>query len=191
MVELLLKNGASMRPESATNYSPLCLAAYAGSESIVELLIDHGADLNYHADNRSTPIIIAARQGHTMVVKIVIEMGANIHLRDDDGRIALPYAKENCYEVVVKLLSQATTLRQVNERAIKKAEHKSISLRRQYEYRPLPKVGYIRILELLPGTESDIISFELYEVAISSSPSFEALSCEWKATVGTVPVQCN
>lgn len=191
VVKLLLEKGARMKPESLHNYSPLCLASIFGSEGLVELLIDHGADLNHLSDNGETPIIAAARRGHTMIAKILIERGADVHIKKDNGRSALSYAKEFGNEPLVKLLSQAATLVQSNNRAIKKAEQEALNKRSNYEYRPLKKAGYIRVLELDPGRKGDIISFELYDVDLSKSPPFEALSYEWKEKSGTVPVQCG
>lgn len=191
LAKFLLEKGARMRPESNTNCSPLCIAALNGEEGIVELLVDYRADLNHFSDNRETPISMAARRGHSMVVKVLIDMGADINLKDDDGRTAMSYAKENNQESVVKLLSQEATLRQLNERAIKKGEEEGLVRRTMYQYPPLLEDGHIRILELQPGKAGDIINFELHGVDLKKNPSFEALSYEWKEKSGTIPVQCN
>ena len=196
LVRFLLGKGARMRPESTSNCSPLCIAAVIGAESIVELLIDHGADLNHFSDNRETPLILAAQNGFSMVAKILIEAGADVNLTDDDGRTPLSHAKEHGHESIVKLLSQAVTLRQVNERAMRKMEQETLVQRKRYQYQPLSgrgREGHIRVLELSPGKRGDIISFELTEIDLYSDkrPSFEALSYEWREKIGTVPVQCG
>lgn len=191
LADLLLKHGAQMRPESITNCSPLCLAADVGAEGLVDLLIDRGANLNHLSDNRETPLIISATNGHNMVVKMLIEAGADVNQQDDNGRTALSYAKEEGHEAVIGLITRAVTLRNTNERAIKKAEQEGLIRRKLYQYRPLLQKSYIRALELHPGQANDIISFELVDIDLKKNPPFEALSYEWKDKTGTVPVQCN
>jgi hypothetical protein len=49
----------------------------------------------------------------------------------------------------------------------------------------------IRIIRLYLGSPGDILSFELEEVPLVHTTSFEALSYEWQEKVGTIPVLCD
>ncbi|KAK6949552.1 hypothetical protein Daesc_009635 [Daldinia eschscholtzii] len=190
LCKLLLEKGAHMSSDTAASRSPLSLAAQKGYTAIVELLVDHGADLNHLSYKCRTPLILAVKEDESMVVKILIEAGADINVKDDNHRTALSYVKESGNEIILKLFTQAAVLRQSNERVMAKAEHESLARRHRHSYEAIPE-GFIRVIELHPGKTGDIISFELTDVDLSKSPSFEALSYEWKGKVGTIPVQCN
>ncbi|KAI1775313.1 ankyrin repeat-containing domain protein [Hypoxylon cercidicola] len=188
IVRSLLEKGGNPNSSASYGKTALLFAAAGGHCRVVKLLIEHGADIDYVSPRDETALSLATKAGHTMVVKMLIEMGTDIHIKDNNGRTALSYAKELGNEPVVKLLSQAATLQQANGRASRKAEQDALNKTKEYEYRPL-KEGYIRILELEPGREGDIISFKLYDADLSKNPPFEALSYEWKEKSGTVEVQ--
>lgn len=192
-MHILQKYDARGAPtETRAKYARDLLEAAANGR-IPEMLrlIRIGAKIN-GMDDGEVPIIWAARSGQKLAVSVLVDNGADIERRDVYGRTAMSYAKENNHESVVKLLSQAATLRQLNERAIKKGEEEEGLVRRtMYQCPPLLEDGHIRILELQPGKAGDIINFELYGVDLKKNPSFEALSYEWKEKSGTIPVQCN
>ncbi|KAF2870570.1 heterokaryon incompatibility protein-domain-containing protein, partial [Massariosphaeria phaeospora] len=62
---------------------------------------------------------------------------------------------------------------------------------KRYHYQSLSKPTSIRLIELLPGGDKDMLSFEIHEVDLSHNPSYEALSYEWKDKSGTIPVRCH
>lgn len=188
MMKLLLKKHANANSEVSCDKTPLHFAAEEGHEAIVELLIKKHATLDSQSYNRQTPLSLAAKKGQSMVVKLLIEMGASDDLKDNDCRTALSFAKEYGHEAAVKLLSRAASLRL-------KAQQKGANPGSQssgfYHYEPLSESSSIRLLELHPGNEDDILSFDLQEVVdIDDAPPYGALSYEWKDKRVTVPVQC-
>ncbi|KAL4724248.1 hypothetical protein ACLX1H_008861 [Fusarium chlamydosporum] len=191
LTSFFLKAGAEMRPESRQNYTPLCSAADNGDEAMVDLLLDNGAGLNYYSDNKRTALHIAALRGNDMVVRMLIEAGAKVDLKDANGRTAFSLAKERSHDSTINILRQALSLRETSQRASRKAEEKGLDHKALYQYQPLTKEGSIRVLELYPGKPGEILSFDLHEVELSVSFSFEALSYEWKEKIGSVPVQCG
>src|ERR1051325_6714387 len=52
-------------------------------------------------------------------------------------------------------------------------------IRKQYEYVPLPKGRYFRLLQLLPGGFEDIISTELLTFDYKCAPPYEPISYVW------------
>jgi ankyrin repeat protein len=82
-------------------------------------------------------------------------------LKDNDGRTALSFAKENGYEAVVKLLSRAASLRL---KATQKGANPGSESSGVYCYEPLSESSSIRLLELHPGNEDDVLSFSLQEI---------------------------
>ncbi|QPC78184.1 hypothetical protein HYE68_008936 [Fusarium pseudograminearum] len=189
VAQTLLKNGAGCDLIPGSKFSPLAQAVFSGQAVMVELLAKHGADINHLENTDQTPLIIAAQSGKDMVVQSLIDMGADLDGKDDKGRTALSYAKENGHQSTVKLLLQAQALRREGQ-YLKKAEEQRKDPRTSFEYRPLPK-GFIRVLELQPGQKGNVVCFSLIQVELSESPSFEALSYEWKGKVGTVPTRCD
>jgi ankyrin repeat protein len=188
MVKSLLGKGANVSSEISIGKTPLCLAAEAGHEAVVELLIENGADLNSQSYKGRTALSLTAEKGQGMAVKLLIEMGARHDLKDNDGRTALSFAKEKGHEAVVKLLSRAASLKLKARQKSADSGSKSGDL---YSYNRLSEKSSIRLLELHPGNEDDFLSFDLQEVVdINDAPPYEALSYEWKDTVGTIPVQC-
>jgi ankyrin repeat protein len=185
---LLLKKEASVNSEDSSGKTPLHLTAEEGHEAVVELLVEKNATLDSQSYNGQTPLSLAAEKGQGMTVKLLIEMGARDDLKDNDGRTALSFAKENGYEAVVKLLSRAASLRL---KATQKGANPGSESSGVYSYEPLSESSSIRLLELHPGNEDDVLSFSLQEIVdIADAPSYEALSYEWNDKRGTIPVQC-
>ncbi|KAK4215815.1 heterokaryon incompatibility protein-domain-containing protein, partial [Rhypophila decipiens] len=61
-----------------------------------------------------------------------------------------------------------------------------------YQYRSLSSPTSIRLLELHAAeTESDILSFTLFEVDLDKCPYYETLSYEWGEPAGSVTALCN
>jgi len=191
LTQFLLEKGSQMRPDCEKNYSPLCYAAKNGDEAIVELLLDHGADVNFLSDGKRTALHIATIERHTMVMKMLIEADADVFMRDADGRTALSLAKESSNDTAIRLLCQSSSLRHSRRSEGKKAEEENTKQKSLYQYHPLIMENSIRIIRLYPGSLGDILSFELEEVPLVRTTSFEALSYEWQEKVGTIPVLCD
>ncbi|RBR16525.1 uncharacterized protein FIESC28_06934 [Fusarium coffeatum] len=191
LTQFLLEKGSQMRPDSKRNYSPLCYAARNGDEPIVDLLLDYGADVNLPSFEKCTALHIATFEGHIMVIKMLIEADADVSLKDADGRTALSLAKENSNDAAITLLCRSASLRYAYCREYKKADATSFNEKSSYKYQPLTTASSIRIIELYPGNPGEILSFELEEVPLAGTTSFDALSYEWQEKVGTVPVQCG
>jgi ankyrin repeat protein len=187
ILKLLLKKGANVNSEASYGKTPLQFATEEGHEAVVELLVKKNATLDSQSYNGQMPLSLGAEKGQGMVVKLLIEMGARDDLKDKDGRTALSFAKENGYEAAVKLLSRATSLRL---KAKRKGANPGSESSGVYCYEPLSESTSIRLLELHPGNEDDVLSFGLQEVVdIADAPPYEALSYEWKDKRGTIPVQ--
>ncbi|CAF3537035.1 unnamed protein product [Fusarium graminearum] len=189
VTETLLKNGAGCDLVPGSKFSPLYVAIRTGQAAMVELLAKYGADIDHLEDTDQTPLIVAAQSGKDIVVQSLIDMGADLDGKDNKGRTALSYAKEKGRQSTVKLLLEAQKLRR-DVQYLKIAEKQRKDPKTSFEYRPLPQ-GFIRVLELQPGQKGNVVCFSLIQVELSKSPSFEALSYEWKGKVGTVPTRCG
>ncbi|KAK9770252.1 putative Heterokaryon incompatibility domain-containing protein [Seiridium cardinale] len=78
LVNLLLKNGASIEAKGPGLQSPLSCAAKNGHVPVVQLLIDNGADMNSQDENGDTPLSIAAGYGHRAIVSLFSTQGAEL-----------------------------------------------------------------------------------------------------------------
>ncbi|VUC25990.1 unnamed protein product [Clonostachys rosea] len=184
IVRVLLEAGATMQT-STDNRSPLCIAAQRGFEDVVALLIKHGAKVDHLTVHQRTPLFFAAAMGHEMVARILIETGVPlVHHRDENGLTALSWAKMQRHEGVASVLRHASRVSHDSGVASGILEGNC------YSYVPLSKPGCIRLIDLHPGQEADALSFDLYEANLDHEPSYVALSYEWKAKTGTIPVLC-
>ena len=59
-------------------FTPLLLAAYAGSAAVVDELIKHGADINGRCANGQTALYYAREQGHDIIAQALIARGATV-----------------------------------------------------------------------------------------------------------------
>jgi ankyrin repeat protein len=131
MVSLLLDLGASLdifeaaatgkslkaseiiknQPESVNSYAPdgftpLCLAAYFGHQTVLEILLTHGADVNLPSNNASQvrPLHLAAANRHIAIAEALIKAGAQIDARQAGGFTPLHAAAGNGQIEMVDLL---------------------------------------------------------------------------------------
>ena len=58
-------------------------------------------------------------------------------------------------------------------------------------YSPLPGQRDIRLLEILPGDDSDIVVTSLVTVSLDSKPTYAALSYVWGDATQTSIIECN
>ena len=58
-------------------------------------------------------------------------------------------------------------------------------------YSPLPGQRDIRLLEVLPGDDSDIVVTSLVTVSLDSKPTYAALSYVWGDATQTSKIECN
>ena len=58
-------------------------------------------------------------------------------------------------------------------------------------YSPLPGQRNIRLLEILPGEDSDIIVTSLFTVSLDSNPTYAALSYAWGDATQRSVIECN
>ncbi|CAH0020734.1 unnamed protein product [Clonostachys rhizophaga] len=187
IVNLLLEAGATMQT-STDDRSPLCIAAQRGFEDMVALLLNHGAKVDHLTAHKRTPLFFAAATGHEMVARMLIEAEVSqISHRDENGLTALSWAKMQGHEGVASVLRHAS---QVSHDSSLGSVASDIPNRGCYTYVPLSKPGCIRLIDLHPGQKSDALSFDLYEANLDHEPSYTALSYEWKAKTGTIPVLC-
>lgn len=187
MVRLLLEAGAAMQTWPQ-NRSLLCVAAQLGFEDVVTSLLEHGVEVDRPADRGWTPLIYAAACGHGMVARILVEMGgANVKHRDEQGRTAQSVAKMSGHEGVAAVLRHASRLRSDS------ATTSGLPDLSHYTYSPLSKPSCIRVLDLHPGQENHVVSFDLYQTDLDmrTNTSYHALSYEWKGETASVTVLCN
>ncbi|CAH0051773.1 unnamed protein product [Clonostachys solani] len=187
IVNLLLEAGATMQT-STDNRSPLCIAAQRGFEDVVALLLKHGAKVDHVTVHKRTPLFFAAATGHGMVARMLIEAEVSqVSHKDENGLTALSWSKMQGHEGVASVLRHAS---RVNHDSGVWSVASDIPNRGCYSYVPLSKPGCIRLIDLHPGQKADALSFDLYEANLDHEPSYTALSYEWKAKTGTIPVLC-
>jgi Heterokaryon incompatibility protein (HET) len=66
-----------------------------------------------------------------------------------------------------------------------------LASRGTYRYDALPAGDYIRVLELLPGNDVDILKCRLLPVRLSEQPLYETLSYVWGDPSNPVTIQCG
>ena len=92
IVELLLRNEASVHVENSSGLYPL---HYAANSEIVQLLIRYGANVGQKSQNRHlTPLHTAMALGQVTVVEQLLRSGANTEDRDDSGKSPLHYTSD-------------------------------------------------------------------------------------------------
>ncbi|CAM9705622.1 unnamed protein product [Ectocarpus fasciculatus] len=107
VVELLLDNGASVRPyEDDDVYgTPLHDAAEGGNTEMAMLLLLNGADVDYVDCNHTTPLSRAIDGGHISMVETLLEAGADLNLRVNDFAMsALDMAALNQHAEIMRML---------------------------------------------------------------------------------------
>ena len=105
---VLLDAGADVNaPVAEGGYTPLMLAAVAGSQELAGSLIEHGAKVNAANSGGVTALMIAAAGNRSSVVALLLKSGADVNARSEDGRTALSIAQGNNSEAVIKILEEA------------------------------------------------------------------------------------
>jgi ankyrin repeat protein len=117
LVELLLRNGASVNKYNRQGVNPIIVASSSGHVSIVRTLLSYGADpdapVDYSSDTMALylkakpPLIGAALNGHREVVESLLEAGANTELTDEGGATAIIRASCQGHRSIVERLIEA------------------------------------------------------------------------------------
>jgi quinoprotein dehydrogenase-associated probable ABC transporter substrate-binding protein len=101
----LVEAGADVNHAAGSGgYTPLMLAATAGSMEIVDVLLKHGAKVNARNSGGITALMIVAASNQPKIAEALIEAGADAKVKSDDGRTALSIAQSNNSVALVKLL---------------------------------------------------------------------------------------
>ena len=103
--EILLKNGASIQREGATDI-PMTIALERKNFKFIELLLKYGVDVN--GKYRKMPFVVwCAKQKFNDSVKFLIEHNANINAVDTAGNTALSYALEEKNTELIKIIKSS------------------------------------------------------------------------------------
>ena len=71
VVEVLLKNNASIEAKDKSGNTPLSSAAYWGHSEVVEVLLRNGASTKTRNQDNKTPLRLAKQKGHTHIVNLL------------------------------------------------------------------------------------------------------------------------
>ncbi|CAF1011713.1 unnamed protein product [Brachionus calyciflorus] len=89
IVNILVKNGATIDLADKDLRTPLRAAVFSGHENVVKILIKSGADVNKtDLENRSI-LHVATYMGHLSIVNILLQSGASLNHQDLLGRSIL------------------------------------------------------------------------------------------------------
>uniref|UniRef100_A0A668ACQ5 Ankyrin repeat domain 29 n=1 Tax=Myripristis murdjan TaxID=586833 RepID=A0A668ACQ5_9TELE len=89
VVDILLKNGASVHDQLNDGATPLFLAAQEGHVTVIRQLLSSGAKVNQPREDGTAPLWMAAQMGHSEVVKVLLLRGADRDADRHDGSTAL------------------------------------------------------------------------------------------------------
>lgn len=79
-------------PDGGRNGTPLEMAIYGGSQSIVQAFISAGTDLRGACFAKRPPLVAAVKSGKTEIVRTLYQAGADPDARDSSGKSARDYA---------------------------------------------------------------------------------------------------
>ena len=106
VMDLLLEANVNVNGCHSSNYTPLMMAAGAGSEPAVEKLLRHGADVNKCGLRQQTALLVAAYKGHANVMDRLVQAGADVNVRDENGKsvmdLVLKRSNRKCLQVLLK-----------------------------------------------------------------------------------------
>ena len=105
IMDLLLQTNVDVDECHACGFTPLMLAAKAGSEPAVQKLLKHGADVNRCGVKNQTALMMAARMGRVNIVEELIEAGGDLGMKDEDDKnvllTALIGGRQSCIWIVL------------------------------------------------------------------------------------------
>ena len=106
MVELLLRQGASVQQRNNLGWTALDCAAAAGAYECADLLLKHNSPVDPMDMKKTTPLHLTAKYGHARITSLLLQHGANVSLEDVDGRnvleLAIQHRHKSVAEVVIK-----------------------------------------------------------------------------------------
>ena len=83
---------------SLSKDSPLIMAAYSGSKSIMQKVIKNGADINYKNAEGATALMKVSNEGWTECAKLLVDAGADKNIKDNGETNGLKYKNITCYD---------------------------------------------------------------------------------------------
>jgi len=109
MVRMLIAAGGNVRAITRLgNYTPLILAAEAGSAPAIDALVAAGADVKGTTASGVTPLMLASASGQVEAVKTLVARGADVNAAEPTrGETALMFAAANRRIEVVRALIAA------------------------------------------------------------------------------------
>lgn len=106
IVEILLKNGASILPDAEGLYPQHLVARSGQSPELLHLLKSYGADLDQIDKLYSwTPLFHAASEGNVPVMQTLLDIGISTDVLDEKGLSAMYYAAWEGHLECMKLLA--------------------------------------------------------------------------------------
>ncbi|KAM7203285.1 Ankyrin repeat-containing domain protein [Rhypophila sp. PSN 637] len=199
LVKLLLSKGAQVDTPDEDGHTPLCSASQCGKPQVVQVLLQAGACLSRTDRNGKTALLLAAECGHESTVKFTsrlgLRRGSSMQQRPDtiDACMQSKTHHVHRFDNIMHLLSRAVSSKGAAEsHESPRLGHLAPDCSPYYEYRSLSSPTSIRLLELHPAeTESDILSFTLFELDLDKFPYYETLSYEWGEPAASVTALCN
>jgi serine/threonine protein kinase len=153
MVELLLRNGASIGAKTDSGATALLIAARGGFIEVMKELVKHGADVNSHDEFISSAIHYAAERGDGDMVSLLLNSDAKVNAKRIDYETPLHRAlytgNESLSTDVVSILVR---------------NNANVKARNDSGYTPLhcaAELGYINIAEILLNYEAVIDARQL------------------------------
>ena len=104
VVELLVRNGASVHTIGCSDLNALHEAAANDHASVVRYLLAQGADVNAETIDGCTPLMCAAAWGNLETAKLLLKNGADRTKRDRRGGTAADIAGEKGEDAAADLI---------------------------------------------------------------------------------------